>query len=131
MLIHERYVTWLSRYFFCPGWTEEDLAQEARLAMWLSSPGAEKVAARRRLITIVNREVNQRPQFWPELDDAHHEPDMAEIIDRRDRIRLLFSTPLSEIERVALGRAVRGEPCSEKRLDNALHRAKTKLREAA
>lgn len=50
----ERYLHWLSGYFYAQGYDREDMLQEARIAAWLAPAGLERlsvalVRARRKL----------------------------------------------------------------------------------
>jgi DNA-directed RNA polymerase specialized sigma24 family protein len=122
----EPYFRWLSRFFFAPGYDAEDLLQEARLAAWLA-PHCPRLAARRRLIEIVRRSKRaKRPELCAPVDVADP-ADVVDLVLARERLREVARAPLSELEREAIRRVAIGEGCSEKTLDNALHRARRKL----
>lgn len=130
-----------SRYFW-PGADYDDVVQEARYALerarasydpargsWLSFAW---VRVRGHLIEQVRRETQRRPQF-AELTEHHAAAgDVVDLVAARETLRRVVETPLSDMERCALGRAVRGESCSEpKWMDNALWRARRKVACAA
>jgi DNA-directed RNA polymerase specialized sigma24 family protein len=126
-MTHEPYLHWLSRYFFAPGYDPEDMLQEARIAAWLAPRGLERVAARRRLIEIVRRSKRGgRPTFC-QLHETADSVDVVDIVAARERLREILEAPYSDLQRVAIGRKLRGESCGEKRLDNALQVARRKL----
>jgi DNA-directed RNA polymerase specialized sigma24 family protein len=127
----EGYCRFLARSFWAPGYDREDMLQEARIAMWLAPPGIENLCARRRLIEIVRRSKRGgRPSFCEPVDAPDH-ADVVDLVDARERIRAVLSAPLTDLERAAIGSVVRGKPCTEKALDNALQRARRKLEQAA
>lgn len=122
----ERYCRHLARFFFAPGYDREDMLQEARVAAWLAPCGLERVAARRRLIEIVRRsQRGGRPELCPPVDVPDPQ-DVVDVVAARQRLRSVLATSFTDLEREALGRAVRGEGCVG-RLDNALQRARRKL----
>lgn len=121
----ERYCRWLARVFFVVGMDSDDLAQEARLAAWLAPPGAERIAARRRILDLIKFS-QRRPLFAPEVEIANS-ADVVDLVLARERIRGALASPLSDRERHALGRAIRGESVAEKSIENALARARRKL----
>lgn len=124
----EAYVRYLSRYFFAPGYDAEDMAQEARLAMWLAEERWGRLAARRRLIEIVRRELRGgRPTLVELAAEAPDPRGLEELVAARERLREALAAPLTDLERAALGRAIRGEGCTSKPMDNALQRARKKL----
>jgi DNA-directed RNA polymerase specialized sigma24 family protein len=128
VLEHDPYFHWVARRFYAPGYEREDLVQEARIAAWLAPPGLERLAARRRLIEIVRRSRRGgRPELCAPVD-VQDSGDILDLVAARERLRGILSAPLSDLEQVALGRVIRGEPYRhEKRLDNALQRARRKL----
>ena len=128
----ENYVRFLARKFYAPGYDRDDLAQEARLAMWLAPRGIERLVARRAVIEIVRRaRRGGRPEF-SELHDEHEGGDLLDLLEARETLRGVLSARLSAVEREALGYVIRGEPYARsKRLDNAVMRARRKLRMAA
>lgn len=122
----DRYCRWLANYFFIDGLDRDDLYQEAWLAAWLA-PGLERLAARRRIIELLRRsQRGGRPRFV-ELVEAESSRNIIDIVETRERLRAILSTPLSDLERVALGRSLRGESCGERHLDNARQRALEKV----
>lgn len=121
--------------------TEERLiriAQEARYALerarsaydpergsWLSFAW---VRVKGHLIEQVRRETQRRPQFAYLSEQHPSSADVVDLVAAREELRRVVETPLTDMERCALGRAVRGEPCSEpKWMDNALWRARRKV----
>lgn len=123
----DRYCRWLSHYFFVAGYDDEDLYQEARLAMWLAPAGLERVAARRRVIELLRRSKRGGRPTHVELVEAESSDNLVDIAAARAELRRVLAFPLSDLERKALGRVIRGEFCTEKRLDNALQRVRKKL----
>lgn len=129
----------LASSYYWPGADWDDVAQEARYALerarlaYDPSRGASWltfawIRVRGHLIEQVRRETQRRPQF-AYLSEQHPSPgDVVDLVAAREELRRVVETPLTDMERSALGRAVRGEPCSEpKWLDNALWRARRKV----
>ena len=119
----DSYCRWLSGYFFVAGLDMDDLYQEARIAAWLA-PGHERTAARRRILDLLK--MSQRRPRLCVLHDRHAVPDPLE---GRERLRLIVDAPRTDNERVAVGRALRGEPIGrhEKALQVALIRVRERL----
>ena len=120
-----------ARKFFWPGATREDVEQEALLALCRhqpSSPQLAKTIIRRHLIEQVRRETQRRPQCVQggEADARSDTFDLVQLIEERERLRAVLNAPLSDLERAAVGRTLRGEPCYHP-YDNALYRARRKL----
>jgi DNA-directed RNA polymerase specialized sigma24 family protein len=129
--------------YFWPGAEYEDVTQEARYALerarrvwnpdkgcpWLSFAW---VCVKRHLIEQVRRETKRRPQF-AFLSERHPARESVhELAEARAVLRYATEGPLTELERYALGRSIRGEPIKKpKAVDNALVRAKRKLRAVA
>jgi hypothetical protein len=126
-----------SRIYFWPGATREDVEQEARFALLEADVPAgafhfAKVVVHRHLIEQVRRETLRRPKFAAELEDVvATSADVVDIVEARERLRSIARVYLSELEREAVRRVVTGKGCSDKRFDNALQRARRKLRAAA
>jgi len=124
----EGYVRFLSRFFFASGHDADDLAQEARIAAWLC-PEHPRLAARRRVLDVINA-AQRKPQF-AEFVDAPNTVDITDLIEARERLRAILSTPLTTKEREAVRRLLAGESTSEpKWVDNALYAARRKLKAA-
>ena len=123
----EPYVRFLATYFFVAGMDAEDLAQEARLAAWLA-PGNERIAARRRILDLL-KFAQRRPRFALLVDEPVAPDSIVDLIAARERLRRVLATPLTDRERSALGRAIRGEPIArgEKAAQGALARARRKV----
>lgn len=122
----ERFAQYLAHKFFAPGYDREDMAQEARIAMWQAPEGIERLCARRRLIEIVRRsQRGGRPAFC-ELHDIEDAADVVDLVSARDRLRDVLAASLTDLERTAVGRTLRGELCRHP-YDNALYRARRKL----
>ncbi len=121
------YCRWLSRYFYAPGCDADDLFQEARVAAWRAPAGLERVAARRRVIDVV-RSARRRPEFASEVE-LEERDSVADVVDARDRLRAVFAAAMTENERAALARVMRGEPIrrDEHALQTALWRLRRKL----
>ena len=124
----------LATYFFVAGMDSDDLAQEARLAAWLA-PGNERVAARRRVLDLLKFS-QRRPRFAAAIEDfrlVDARADVVELVEARERLRSVIAANLTQSERVAVGRRLRGEPIrrDEKVLDQAWFRARRKLAVAA
>ena len=123
----ERYCHWLASFFFVDGMDCDDIYQEAMVAAWLAPCGLERLAARRRVIELLRRsQRGGRPTFC-EFVDAPSSGDVVDIVVARERLRDVLAADLSDLERTALGRVMRGEGCSERPFDNALQRARKKL----
>ena len=123
----ERYVGWLSSYFFAQGHDRDDLAQEARIAMLRAPAGLERVAARRRVIDVV-RSARRRPVLV-EAVELETPDNVVDVVDARDRLRATLAAAQTENERAALLLVMRGEPIArhEKALQVALWRLRRKL----
>lgn len=125
--IEEGYCRWLSHFFFIAGYEAEDIYQEAVIAMWLAPEvGLRRVCAYRRVVELLRRS-KRRPIFCVLHDDEAKTDDLIEMVAGRERLRLVLSTNLSDLERIALGRSLRGESCGERHLDNARQRALEKV----
>lgn len=121
------YCRWLSRFFFIAGYEPEDLYQEARIAVWLAPEGFERLCARRRIVELLRRsQRGGRPSFV-QLLEVESSENVFDIVAARERVREMTQVPLSDLERMALGRVFRGEGCPKGPLDNALQRARRKL----
>ena len=86
-----------------------------------------RVARRRRVIEVV-RSAQRRPRLVAEVE--LEAPDtVADVVDARDRLRAVLAVALTENERAALARVMRGEPIArhEKTLQSALWRLRRKL----
>lgn len=122
----EEHCRWLSRKFYVIGMEAEDIYQEAMFAAWLADPGYEKRKATQRVYDLMK--IGQRRRF-DTLGDrevvAHSDP--ADIVEARVRLTAVLETHLTDVERVALGRRIRGEGNSEPRLANAWWRVRAKL----
>ena len=123
----DHYCRWLSRFFFAPGYDRDDIYQEALIAMWRAGPDVGRTAARRCVIDLVRR-AKRGPRMCA-LVEAQAPENIADVVDARVRLRAVLDADLSENERTALGRCIRGEPIrrSEKALGVALWRARRRL----
>lgn len=126
----DRYCRHLAAFFFVDGLDRDDLFQEARLAAWLAPVGAERIAARRRILDLL-KFAQRRPRFAPAIEDMRLVDARADVVDlaaARERLRAVCAVP-GRSERIALGRALRGEPIRrhEKALQVALHRVRLRL----
>lgn len=124
-----------ARTYFWPGADREDVEQEAWLALERAKPESHalaKVVVHRHLIEQVRRETRRRPQFSL-LTDTHADPVvLEEIAEQREQVRRIATACLSQSERRALVVMLNGEPYKgNKSVDNALTRARRKLRQAA
>lgn len=139
-MTEERLVSMLASSYYWPGAEWDDVAQEARYALERARSTFDPTRGvwlrfawfrvRDHLIEQVRRETRRRPQF-AFLSEEHAElGDVVDLVAARETLRRVVSTPLSELEREALGRCIRGEPVSgsgRKALDNALVRARRKV----
>ena len=149
----------LAREFWFPDGDADDVRQTALVALWEACrqfdptlgafrPFAEMVVRRtlmdeitarnrhkRRLLTdAVRVTVNEDGNSCEIIDVLPARGnDPAEIAERHEQLRLAIGAlpSLSPLERAALARAVDGDPCAEKRMDNALQRARRKMAAAA
>ena len=123
----DRYCHWLASFFFVDGMDRDDIYQEASLAAWLAPCGLERLAARRRVIELLRRsQRGGRPTFC-KLVDTPAGVDVVDLVAHRERLHHVLTANLSDLERSAIGRVVRGESCPKGPLDNALQRARRKL----
>jgi DNA-directed RNA polymerase specialized sigma24 family protein len=126
----EAYCRWLAGFFYVSGYDRDDLAQEARLAMWLApEPALRRLCAYRQIVELLRKSKRGgRPTHSCELlEDDAVSADIVDLVAARERLRGVLAFPLSELERQAVGRAARGEGCTARPLDNALQRARRKL----
>jgi DNA-directed RNA polymerase specialized sigma24 family protein len=136
---YENIVKAAARIYYWPGAEIEDVEQEARLSLlrWKpKSPALAKVVVHRHLIEQVRRETRRRVQFTDagmlnNFPNPRGYEDVVDQVSAREQLRRISRIPFSPVEREALSRAAQGIGCVEKRLDNALHRARRKLRAAA
>lgn len=121
----DNYCRWLSHYFFVPGLDPDDLYQEATLAAWLA-PHCPRIAARRRILDLLKW--SQRRPKTVLLDERIGQAPDA-LMDARETLRRVISANLTEHERIALGRSIRGEPIrrEEKALGVAYWRVRKRL----
>ncbi len=124
LLLIDGYCRWLSRHFFVRGHDPEDIFQEARLAAW-QAPHCPRVAARRQVLDMVKM-ANRQPTLVAEVDVPVD--DLFDRVAARDALCRLLATPLTENERAAVGRTLRGDPIRrhEKGLQVALWRLRRK-----
>ncbi len=127
----ERIVRAVSRRYFWPGATREDVEQEARLALVQAQPDDPTLAwviAERHLVEQVRRETRRRPQFSELRETVPARENVVELVEARDRLRSVLGARLTDRERYMVGRAIRGETLNDaKWMDNALYSARRKL----
>lgn len=127
----EGHVRFLSSYFYVDGMDREDVEQEARIAAWLAPAGAERIAARRRIVDLLIASRRLKRGSLVELeDDLVSRIDVLEAVVVRETLRNVLAAPMSEAEREALGRVLRGEPIrrDEHRLGVAIWRLRRRLK---
>lgn len=128
----------VARNYWLRGADRDDVRQEARLALWEAcqayDPAKGSFPPFARLV--INRKLSSRLK----VTMRHHAPatDQAELVAAPERQEglldgLLAALPsLTVLERQALADFLNGVPTtSSKAHENALHRARRKLREAA
>lgn len=131
-----------------PGYDTDDLAQEARIALWRAGDpqGALATAVvQRRLISLLRAATRERHRALNEaarplerdgetidaLDLVAGGCDPFDVVCARDRLRRMGET-LTPAERRALVCLVAGIPFArDRRIENHVRRARTKLRAAA
>lgn len=148
----------IAHEFFWPGAEGQDVEQEAMIGLWIAARGYQEgqgtkfrtfaaLIIRRRLSTCVKtarREkhspLNLALRTWEGseiLDQLPSLHQVADIAEDRERLRIVIAAigRLSEFERhcvIGIGAGMSyGEIGDTKRVDNALTRARKKLREAA
>lgn len=132
MLAYENIARKVARQFYWQSATFEDRLQEARLALFRCpvklSPAVAQIVVRNCMIQHLRKETRRhRPQFVL-FDVEPASLPLEEQVENRETLRQVLATNFSPIERCALGRAIRGEGCTEpKVIDNALQRARKKL----
>ena len=126
-----------SRYWI-PGGDREDVRQEARIGLWIATQGYDPAKGSFRAFAKVV--VERRLQTCVKVANRHYErpvellPEMAVTEDRPSELPGLFRAlgTLSERERQAVTDHLNGVAARSSRShDNALTRARKKLREAA
>lgn len=158
---HRKIAFSVAREFYLPGADREDVQQEALIGLWdaarsFRADGGSSfrnfafIVIRRHLADCVTR-ANRLKQlvltdaarvfgededddFELRVEDVLVEPhDLVDLIVTAEELRGLVGklSGLTELERAAIARVVNGLGCAEDRMDNALQRAKRKLREAA
>lgn len=138
----------VAREYFLPGAQPDDVRQEALLALWEATgkhdpergpfPPFARIVVHRRLQDRVTEARTRKHTVLSEAErDEFHVPggrEPFEILWERmelDRIRRGIPA-LTANEATALSHALNGRPyAGNKRIDNALQRARLKLREAA
>lgn len=151
----------IAREFYLPGADRQDVEQEALIGLWdaaqrfnghgefrlfaamvirrrlasvLRAALAEKHLPLTRAVRVAADDDTGRTVAYVELLPAGDEHDPERVLLAREqweRLRAATAT-LTPVEREALELAVAGEPYAQsKRLDNAVVRARRKLREAA
>jgi DNA-directed RNA polymerase specialized sigma24 family protein len=127
-----------------PGYEPEDLAQEARLALFQAGDPVGPLATvviQRRLISLLRSATRERQRALNDSVRRHDEHaaldllpggrDPADVVCARDELRRRGET-LTPSERRALVYVVAGIPYErDRRVDNAVTRARRKLRAAA
>lgn len=149
----------IAQSFYIPGGDFDDLRQEALIGLMMAArtfdPSKGRnfqafaaMAVKRHMMSIVtaaNREkhqaLNEARMVAYDAEDgpvalidllADPFPDAHESLETKELFGRLAAVPLTEVERRALGMLLDGvEYSHEKRLDNALLRARRKLRAAA
>lgn len=128
----ESYIRFLGSYFFVRGLEREDIEQEAWIAVWLAPPGLERMAARRQVLDLIKM-ANRRPEFHRFMEDPASHVDVETVVAARERLREVIDAATTPMEKIAVGRAARGEPISrhESGLGVALWRLRQRLMDAA
>lgn len=145
----------VSRLYFAAGYDSDDLEQEALVALLLAArrfdascgitfAGFARTLIQRRLVDVVkySRRVRRlRPGIVGEWDDdrvASPAPGPQELVEQRETFAALAAAvrALTDLEREALGSVVAGVPYKRtglvaKQVDNAVQRARRKLKAAA
>jgi RNA polymerase sigma factor (sigma-70 family) len=127
--------------YYLPGQDRDDVRQKALIALWEAArrydpakgsfPAFARVVIRNHLIDAIDKANRANHRL---LDDAARDIDTPVIETERGQLALILDAlpRLSELERASLARSLNGEPTTgDKRFDNALQRARKKLREAA
>lgn len=131
----------ISASYFIPGQEAEDVRQEALVALWVAAseydkergtfPPFARVVIHRRLQEVVRQANTGKHLALTEAARDFDVPAPDVHIDGRLG-RMLDALPaLSDLERRALAASLNGQPIGSKQHDNALQRARTKLRRAA
>lgn len=147
---YERLAYWAAREFYLPGADRDDVNQEALLAALaairthnpaLGSLGSFVVlCVRRRLSTLLKNATREKRTAPEGSEVVVYGPDPAEVAERRDEIRRLFTVvrdDLTPLERDCVVGLAAGMSYAEldtrhrKTADNAIQRARRKLRAAA
>ena len=145
----------VARDFYLPGAQQQDVEQEARIALWIATgdhnpargpflPFA-RLVVRRRLVSILKAALAEKHRPLNEavlhaVDDDGNEVSIVDTLPGgRDPLELVLAreswdricaaaSRLSDVEREALELVVAGEPYrGNKRIDNAVQRARKRL----
>lgn len=138
---HRKLALVIANRYYLPGQERQDVEQEALIGLWIAARGYQpergpfkpwaSTVIHRRLKTLV-AQANCGKNRILTFADRDYEPP---AIDMRagERLGLIVAAldTLSELERRALANSLNGLPIGSKSADNALQRARTKLRQAA
>jgi RNA polymerase sigma factor (sigma-70 family) len=129
----------VAKEFFAPGHEQQDIEQECLIGLWEAArshdpakgkfPPFALLVIRRRLTTFITQ-ANRNKHLV--LTEAVRDYDMPVEEETGGQLRLILDLlpTLTELERDALRRSLNGEPITSKSYDNALQRARQKLRAA-
>jgi RNA polymerase sigma factor (sigma-70 family) len=126
--------------YFIPGQDRDDVNQEALIGLWIAArkydkakgafPPFARLVVHRHLWNAIKAQGKRKHRF---LTDAEREFDAPALETENGQFTLIVNAlpSLSELERSALARSLNGEPIESKAHDNALQRARRKLKAAA
>jgi DNA-directed RNA polymerase specialized sigma24 family protein len=126
--------------YHLPGQDRDDVRQEALVGLWIAATGHDpargafppfaRVVIRRRLQELA-RKANTGKHLA--LTNADRDVDMPAPETEHGQLALVLDAlpRLTELERASLADSLNGKPITSRRYDNALQRARRKLREAA
>jgi RNA polymerase sigma factor (sigma-70 family) len=127
----------IARDYWIGGFDREDVAQEARIALWIAAreydpdkgsfPAFARTVISRHLgqcLKHANRQKRRAPVLERDVDVAAPETDNGQLQFVLDAL-----PTLTDLERSSLADSLNGVPITTKRYDNALQRARRKLSE--
>src|SRR5262245_56716415 len=131
----------IAHQYFIPGADRDDVQQEALIGLWEAARLWDKergasfatfasLVIHRRLHTCLKAANRRKHRF---LTDASRDLDLGTVEEPGGQLALILEAlpSLSELERQSLADSLNGVPIRSKRYDNALQRARRKLRKVA
>ena len=137
---HRRIAYGIARHYFAPGHEQQDIEQECLIGLWEAArthdpakgpfPPWAILVITRRIKTMIDSANRNKHRI---LSEAKRDIDLPAAVESSGQLRMILDAlpSLTMMERDALRRSLNGEEIRDKSYDNALQRARTKLRAAA